>query len=199
MNSESWLLLSGNQTIERLDIIESMKRVESFNQLSKISQLAILKIIFERGASIRMTVFGNSMFPFIRNGDLITISPNDEMLPEVGDMVAFEQARNQKLIIHRLIRKEEKKFVMKGDNCQDEDEAVPISHLLGIVTQVERKNRVRNFGISQFKICATWLSQMNILHKVQVILKLPIKFMKFPYRKIISLFPYLNNKTKEKE
>ena len=145
-----------------------------------------------------MTVFGNSMSPFIRNGDLLTLSPIEDRKPEVGDIVAYEQARNQKLIIHRLIRKEKNWFVMKGDNCQDEDEGVPDSHLLGIVTRVERKNRVRNFGINQFKMMAKWLSQKNIIIKVKTVLSVPIKLLKCTFRKITSLFPFLIKNKKEK-
>jgi signal peptidase I len=170
-----------------------LKRIVNFDQLSKISQLELLKCIFERSASVRMSVYGISMAPFIRSGDVITLSPLDGQPPQIGDIVAFEQAETKKLIIHRIIRKNQNWCEMKGDNCSQSDRIISIKSLLGTVTNIEHKSRHANFGISKAKRWIASLSRRNILQRLQKIIRLPITLSKSLLGKL-QLLTYFQKK-----
>lgn len=57
---------------------------------------------------------GNSMFPFLKNGDLIRIKTVTSL--QLGDIVVFT-APNGKKIFHRVVLLKDEEVLCKGDNC----------------------------------------------------------------------------------
>jgi len=131
-----------------------------------------------------MTVYGNSMFPFIQNGDVITLSPWGKQSPQIGDIVAYEQAGAEKLIIHRLIQENQEWYILRGDNCSQPDEVVPRSHLLGILTQIKRKDKTKSVRLGKTKNLITWLSRNNILSLMQFFFHIPTRLKNLVQRLI---------------
>ena len=73
--------------------------------LLNAGQLELLRGMVARGVSLRTTVRGFSMFPFIRDNDVLTITPGATRLGRLGDVVAFVHPGNGRLAIHRLVAK----------------------------------------------------------------------------------------------
>jgi signal peptidase I len=106
--------------------------------LSGNAVLALLSAVHEKGAGFRFRAPGISMYPTIRDGDIITLSPLNGIKPVTGDIVGFRHPDTGKLIVHRIIKISSDSFLAKGDNSRDTDGVTPILNILGVVTSVER-------------------------------------------------------------
>jgi signal peptidase I len=97
--------------------------------------------------SVCFRVFGASMFPWIRSGDLVFVRSFAYEQALRGDVVLFE--REERLFVHRVIRaavggargKERGALITKGDALDGEDEPVMREEFLGRVIRVHRGNQ----------------------------------------------------------
>ena len=89
--------------------------------LSGPAFVELIRAVLDRGVPFRFKAKGLSMHPFIRHGDVITITPLSENLPRYGDVVAFVRPRTFALVVHRVVGKRDGAFLIKGDNvaCYD--------------------------------------------------------------------------------
>ena len=80
------------------------------------------------------------MFPLIRTGDRITISPEKD--PVIGDMIVYKS--DDQMFCHRLMRVLEKGGVKyyqaRGDSFFCLDEPITADQILGTVIWIERDN-----------------------------------------------------------
>ena len=104
--------------------------------------MELLHAVHEKGAAFRFKAAGLSMTPAICNNDVITISPLEEIPPFVGEVVAFRHPRTDRLLIHRVVRKKQGTFFIRGDRLRQTDSYIPRENILGVVTAVERQGRV---------------------------------------------------------
>jgi signal peptidase I len=92
------------------------------------------------GFDVRIPTLGPSMFPFIKTGDRITVSP--EKHPSIGDIILFK--REGMMICHRLVRVFEKAgikyYQTRGDSFFHLDVPVTADQILGKVVRIEREN-----------------------------------------------------------
>jgi hypothetical protein len=65
----------------------------------------LLQAVLDKGMPFRFRAPGFSMSPFIRDGDVITISRLSGDSPGQGTVVAFSQPKTGKLIVHRVVVK----------------------------------------------------------------------------------------------
>ena len=81
------------------------------------------------------------MLPFLRDGDLLLVSPvaSSEIL--VGDVLCYEKPPGR-LFLHRVIKRTGEQFVTKGD-ALDFTDVIFLEEILGKVVAVERHGRVR--------------------------------------------------------
>ncbi len=114
---------------------------------------------FNKGKKFRFKAKGNSMFPFILDGDVLTLEPIGTTDISVGDVTALVHPKTGNLIIHRVVRKKKNRLLIKGDNCFSNDGWVNHSWLMGIVTIIER-NHSRCY------------SQKKLIKKIAAILSL---------------------------
>lgn len=94
-----------------------------------------------------LRVFGASMFPWIRAGDIVFVRKVPMESVVRGDVVLFE--RENRLFVHRVLRplpqgagaRRQQALITKGDALESED--TPISQLeyLGRVTRIHRGER----------------------------------------------------------
>jgi hypothetical protein len=104
--------------------------------------MELLRAVHEKGAAFRFKAAGLSMTPAICNNDVITISPLEEIPPLVGEVVAFRHPRTGYLLIHRVVRKKQGAFFIRGDCLRQTDSYIPRENIFGVVTEVERQGRV---------------------------------------------------------
>ena len=124
----------------------------------------LLQAVLEKGAQFRFRAKGASMCPFIKDGDVVTISPFAISSPCVGDVVAFVRPDTQKLVIHRVVGKRGHTFLIKGDNIHVADETVPCANILGRVTKLERDGRKVYLGLGLERFLIAFLTRQRLLY-----------------------------------
>ncbi|MCU1349444.1 MAG: Peptidase conserved region [Acidobacteria bacterium] len=98
---------------------------------------ATARALLADGYSIRFQAAGDSMYPAIRSGELIEVSPiGGRDVLQAGDVVLFKADRG--LTAHRVVHVANGLVVTRGDNAVGNDPAVPLDALLGTVTAIER-------------------------------------------------------------
>ncbi len=131
-----------------------------------------LAAVLDRGVPFRFTARGVSMYPFVRDGDLVTVAPLRARGPREGDVVAV-RGREDRLIVHRLVATECGEYETRGDNCPESDGRVSGDAVLGIVTRVERAGRPVRFGAGPVGEAIARLSRAGRLHATVATVHLP--------------------------
>jgi len=105
-------------------------------------------IIAQATISPLSPVKGNSMYPHIKDGDAVLVTPKADKDVQVGEVVVFPDPEElEQSVVHRVVALEEEKgavyAVTKGDNNPEEDPfAVPLSHITGEVRVVIPKGGI---------------------------------------------------------
>ncbi len=131
--------------------------------LSNLGQKELLLAMAEKGAALRTTARGFSMQPFIRDKDILTITPLKNQPPSVGDVVAFTQPATGRLVIHRIIGRTSKGWIIKGDNCFEPDGVVPDEKIIGRVSRIERGTEDVKLALGRLRSFIAILSRGNAL------------------------------------
>lgn len=66
------------------------------------------------GSATYITTFGTSMEPVLHRGDLVVVKPQSSY--RVGDIVAYRSESIRTVVLHRIVDREDDRFVFKGDN-----------------------------------------------------------------------------------
>ncbi|MBD3413771.1 MAG: hypothetical protein GF421_04970 [Candidatus Aminicenantes bacterium] len=120
---------------------------------------ALLKDVLKKGKKFRFQSKGFSMNPFIRNEDVLTLAPLSEEQAEVGDVVACAHPGSGKLIVHRIVRKKGRFYVIKGDNALKSDGQIPTKSIYGRVIKIERKGKRITFSLGPEKQAVALVSR----------------------------------------
>ncbi|MFC2086177.1 signal peptidase I [Bacteroidota bacterium] len=112
---------------------------KTFNSLMTFSEA-----LLDEGKTLKITVTGISMSPFLKEGDLIYIKKFNPERYQIGDVVVFK--KDDKYIVHRLISfktTNSRKYAQtKGDSVLKFDMPVDITEILGKVCLVKRAYRM---------------------------------------------------------
>ena len=141
--------------------------------------VALLRTNIERGLSLRFRARGFSMSPFIKDGDVVTISPALGASPRPGDIVAFRCPSTGKLLVHRAIGKIGDLYLMQGDNVSTMDGGVDGKDILGLVRRVERNGRTVRIGLGPERSMIAFLSRRGVLLSL---LRPAWSFFRSPFR-----------------
>jgi RimJ/RimL family protein N-acetyltransferase len=146
--------------------------------LSGAAMREFLAAVLERGAPFRFTARGYSMHPFIRDADVITVSPLGGRAPRVGEVVAFRGGEDR-LVVHRVVAAGDPRrdaaagYLTRGDNCPEADGCVPPGAVLGVVTRVERAGKPRRLGLGPEGALLAGLSRAGVLRPATICAYLP--------------------------
>ena len=111
------------------------------------------------------------MHPFIKDGDVSTVSPLGKNAPGLGDVVAFVQGEIRNLVVHRVIGIKANSYFIKGDGSTGADSPVLGANLLGLVTRV---------GLGPERFLIALLTRKGLMVPlVRIVAKLlrPIRYM----------------------
>jgi hypothetical protein len=122
----------------------------------------LMAAVLTRGAPFRFQASGFSMFPFIRDGDVITLSPTPARL-RFGDVVAFANPGNDRLTVHRIVHIARHSYLMRGDNLPEPDGFVSYAGILGRVICVEHRGRRVRLGLGIERVVIAFLSRRGWL------------------------------------
>ena len=102
--------------------------------------------LLSQGTTVRFRPSGRSMYPSIREGELITVEPVVASDVTLGDIVLYRSQRG--LIAHRVVGSSPTQssvlrphFFLRGDSSLSLDEPVTARQILGRVVGVERDGR----------------------------------------------------------
>jgi signal peptidase I len=139
----------------------------------------LLQAVLEKRCSVRFRAGGWSMGPFIKDGDVVTISPLSGRKLRPGDVVAAPSPGTNGLLLHRVVEIKDGCVVTRGDNLDRTDGHVSLSRLLGRVTRVERAGqKVRlGLGAERFLIAAT--SRCGRLKPLVVLVRKTVQTIKY--------------------
>jgi len=109
----------------------------SFEQLFPLIQEHI-----QNGESFTFTAFGNSMYPFLRNGlDRVCLSP--VTLPIRKFDVVFYRRKNGAFVLHRVIRVRGEQLTLCGDNQLYPEKGISVQQVIAILTEYEKNGKIR--------------------------------------------------------
>lgn len=101
--------------------------------------------VLERGGLFCFKAHGSSMYPFIRDGDILTVQPIEIETLTIGD-VAFYRSAWDRVIVHRIVEKKitngQCVLIMRGDSGLNTNEHVPVDQVLGRVMSIQRGQKI---------------------------------------------------------
>jgi hypothetical protein len=132
--------------------------------------------VLAKGEPFQFTALGWSMAPFIKPGDQLVIEPIGKRKPSIGEIVALSLSESGSYRVHRIVRRMEQGFMVKGDNLLQADGIVTFEWILGRVKEVSRRGKKIRLGISigrrwialfsrwgLLSIIVGWLRKMKLL------------------------------------
>ena len=131
--------------------------------LSGQALVELLDAVLKKGMDARFQAKGFSMAPFIKNEDVVTLSPVKRTRPGLGDIIAFVHPETRGLCIHRIVRKKDGMYIAKGDNRSKTRDRVPTENVLGFVTRVERGGEEIFLGLGPERLLIAFLAGRDLL------------------------------------
>jgi hypothetical protein len=119
--------------------------------------------VLSKGVECRLQVKGYSMSPFIKDSDVVTISPMSDSSPGFGEVIAFIHPKTDKLIIHRVVWKSRDACLLKGESALESDGLIKKESILGLVTKVERKGKRIFLGLGPERFLIALLTRKYLL------------------------------------
>jgi len=109
---------------------------------SEFEELAVQ--LLGAGHAMRFRARGSSMYPLVRDGDVLRVHPIEHTVVRLGDIVLYCTPHNG-IVVHRVVgistHGEETILLVKGDASGTSDPRVPQSQVLGRVVSIERRGR----------------------------------------------------------
>lgn len=144
--------------------------------------MPVVRAALARGQHVRMTVYGRSMFPFVRHGDVVEIAPMPDA-PVLGT-VLLVRLKDERYRMHRVVAQHGARWLLRGDNHDRPDDFVTRENLLGVVTRVERNGRTVRFGLGRNGRVIGWFSARGWL----LPLTLPMRVAQVVLERLQRLF-----------
>jgi hypothetical protein len=101
----------------------------------------ILMTLMAENRPFRFQARGESMHPFILQGDTVTVAPISKQIPRVGEVVAYVHPESDRFLLHRVIGRKRGGCLIQGDNLFGLDGCIPGERIWGRVSGVERGGR----------------------------------------------------------
>ncbi len=132
--------------------------------------LTLLQAVLASGGNFRFRAAGDSMLPFIKHGDFLTLSPVPPGARLVGQVVACVHPTSGSLVIHRVIRYQGAKCLIKGDySAGGPDGWIAASEIFAVLTGIERAGQPVKLGLGWERWWIALLSRWNVLNPFLVL------------------------------
>ena len=136
--------------------------------LSGEAMIELMRAVLAQGLPFRFAARGFSMAPFIRDGDVISVSPLSSRPPGMGDVAAFLDQETKSLCVHRVLSGRKGAILTQGDNMPGKpDGLISTGDILGLVTRVERNGRKVRFGLGPERFLIALLSRNGLLEIIK--------------------------------
>lgn len=116
-----------------------------------------------RGYDLRVRVRGLSMWPFIKDGDVVRVSPVDDQGLQLGEVAALVHPATGKLVLHRVVGRCRDGLIIKADRAETPDGVFAPGDVAGRVRCVERGGRPAGWNGPGVQWVVAWLSRTGLL------------------------------------
>ena len=113
-----------------------MRRVTLPNKLVLETLLEQL----QQGRKVTIPMKGRSMQPFLRPGDRVTLRPFE--LRELRRGMIILARQDTQMLLHRVLRFDERQCWLAGDNNLVQQEAVAVADVLAIAVKINRAGQI---------------------------------------------------------
>jgi len=135
----------------------------------------LLQSVIQKGLPFRFKAGGFSMSPFIKDGDIVTVSALGEVPPRIGDVVIFIHPVNGSIVVHRLVAKRGNTYRVKGDNSPGMTTLLPRENVLGRLDRLERNGSRVLLGLGPERLFIAFLTRVVFLQRTLYPLWLSLK------------------------
>lgn len=129
-------------------------------------RLELVAEVLARTGQARVRVYGASMRPAIRSGDVVNIRPCSHKDLHIGDIAAC--IRGAGLVVHRVVWKSRTRIWLKGDTLPGADPPMPHGLIFGRVAGVETS---RGF-VDLTNRASRWVNRAVLLYSIPLSLAL---------------------------
>ena len=118
--------------------------------------------------SLKFKGYGQSMTPFIKNGSTMNINLLDEKTKIIpGDIVLIKHLPKKEIFIHRVIKAQQDRYLIKGDNKKYPDGWFSRATIMGKVTRINNGSELMAASLSSIpKRTIALLSRTGFLNAV---------------------------------
>lgn len=112
--------------------------------------------LLKQGEAVSFPIRGWSMYPFLSDGDMVTVEPLENRSLAVNDAILYRRI-NGPLVLHRLMKIEEEEFYFCGDNQTEIEGPLNRSQLLGILVSYTHNGKQHHTAdISDRLLTSAW-------------------------------------------
>ena len=132
-------------------------------RLSGPQLVELLRDLLAGGKRVRFRAKGFSMMPFIKDGDVVAVSPLSGTRPGFGEVIVFTHPHTKGLVVHRVVGRRGGTYLARGDSNSETDGWVRGEDLLGRVTDVERDGEAVSLGWGPERFLLAFLTRFGLL------------------------------------
>ena len=126
--------------------------MENVNK-KKISLQEIYPVIkekIENGGTVQLPITGTSMLPLLVWGrDTVELTKCEN--PQKYDII-FYRRDDEHFVLHRIVGKNEKGFILCGDNQVQKEDGINETHIIAVVKSITRKCKTFSVDKTSYKI-----------------------------------------------
>ncbi len=107
------------------------------------------------GGTVQIPITGSSMLPLLVQGrDSVILAPADEV--KIGDII-FYKRDDSHFVLHRIIGKDEKGYILCGDNQWVKEYGITDHHIIGVVVEIILDGKaIKTDSEKYLKYCKHW-------------------------------------------
>jgi len=127
----------------------------------------IAEELIRSGKNFRIGVTGNSMFPSIRKGDIVSVQSIKLSEIKCGNIIVYRMYGQ--FIAHRFVRKKniqgKEFYIVRGDTCDRFDPPLEGFQIIGRIDEISREKKIISMQNFLFSVKSRILAKSNICRK----------------------------------
>ena len=160
--------------------------------------------VLKKGKVIRLPVSGLSMYPTLKEGDILKVKPIVYQDARIGDILAYENFETKKVFVHRLVKKitDSKSNYMltiaeAAPRLSYDSPINPNNCIIAKVIAIERGKRIINLEERGAQLCSKIIAYLLVKFPLAIILRRKcVRAIEAPYlipQKIFQFFKKVIN------
>lgn len=139
----------------------------------------VIQDLLSAGRSAILTVTGNSMYPFLRNGiDSVELINTDFYKLSRGNIVLIKR-NSGAYVLHRIVKKKENCFYIVGDNQQDIEGPLKPDQVVAGVQAIFRQNKRIECSNAYLKLLVSiWITVLPFRRLINIYAFYPFRLVK---------------------